>query len=187
MGPSGCGKTTLLNVLARRPATSGARVSGDTFVNGAKVEARAFGRMTSYVEQEDALIGSMTVRETLKFAADLSLPRYVSCGSWFLFSRFLLPSWLMVTCADVLCWRVVPCRNTSAWSAPASSSRHLVSRNRQTRWSGLRSARESVEARRGESAWQASSSPARRYSFLTSRPVDSIPLLASRSSHTSRN
>jgi hypothetical protein len=32
--------------------------------------------MTSYVEQEDALIGSMTVRETLKFAADLSLPRY---------------------------------------------------------------------------------------------------------------
>ena len=79
MGPSGCGKTTLLNVLARRPATSGARVSGDTYVNGAKVEARAFGRMTSYVEQEDALIGSMTVKETLKFAADLSLPRYVSC------------------------------------------------------------------------------------------------------------
>lgn len=32
--------------------------------------------MTSYVEQEDALIGSMTVRETLDFAAKLSLPRY---------------------------------------------------------------------------------------------------------------
>ncbi|KAJ6017188.1 hypothetical protein N7451_000567 [Penicillium sp. IBT 35674x] len=78
MGPSGCGKTTLLNVLARRPATSGAKVTGETYVNGATVESVAFGRMTSYVEQEDALIGSMTVRETLKFAADLSLPSSVS-------------------------------------------------------------------------------------------------------------
>ncbi|KAJ5564363.1 hypothetical protein N7513_000605 [Penicillium frequentans] len=78
MGPSGCGKTTLLNVLARRPATSGAKVTGETYVNGATIESGAFGRITSYVEQEDALIGSMTVRETLKFAADLSLPSSVS-------------------------------------------------------------------------------------------------------------
>ncbi|KAF7719993.1 ABC-2 type transporter [Penicillium ucsense] len=78
MGPSGCGKTTLLNVLARRPAASGAKVMGDTFVNGTKVDTAAFGRMTSYVEQEDALIGSLTVRETLKFAADLSLPSSVT-------------------------------------------------------------------------------------------------------------
>ena len=79
MGPSGCGKTTLLNVLARRPATSGAKVMGESYVNGGKMDSRAFGRITSYVEQEDALIGSMTVRETLKFAADLSLPRYAGC------------------------------------------------------------------------------------------------------------
>ncbi|KAJ5280748.1 hypothetical protein N7478_006120 [Penicillium angulare] len=78
MGPSGCGKTTLLNVLARRPASSGARVNGESYINGAKIESREFGRMTSYVEQEDALIGSMTVQETLKFAADLSLPSTVS-------------------------------------------------------------------------------------------------------------
>lgn len=78
MGPSGCGKTTLLNVLARRPAASGAKVFGNSYVNGAKVDSSAFGRMTSYVEQEDTLIGSLTVRETLKFAADLSLPRYVN-------------------------------------------------------------------------------------------------------------
>jgi ABC-type multidrug transport system ATPase subunit len=79
MGPSGCGKTTLLNVLARR--SSGAKVLGDSYVNGVKVDAASFGRMTSYVEQEDALIGSLTVRETLKFAADLSLPGYGLC-SW---------------------------------------------------------------------------------------------------------
>ncbi|KAF3386971.1 Arginine--tRNA ligase, cytoplasmic [Penicillium rolfsii] len=78
MGPSGCGKTTLLNVLARRPAASGAKVLGDCYVNGTKVDVGSFGRMTSYVEQEDALIGSLTVRETLKFAADLSLPSSVT-------------------------------------------------------------------------------------------------------------
>ncbi|RJE25448.1 transporter [Aspergillus sclerotialis] len=78
MGPSGCGKTTLLNVLSRRSATSGAKVMGDCYVNGSKIDTEAFERMTSYVEQEDALIGSLTVEETLKFAADLSLPRDVN-------------------------------------------------------------------------------------------------------------
>ncbi|KAL4861518.1 hypothetical protein BDV12DRAFT_203929 [Aspergillus spectabilis] len=78
MGPSGCGKTTLLNVLARRAASSGAESSGQCYVNGGEVDNATFGRITSYVEQEDALIGSLTVQETLKFAADLSLPGFVS-------------------------------------------------------------------------------------------------------------
>ncbi|KAJ5384071.1 Aminoacyl-tRNA synthetase class 1a anticodon-binding [Penicillium concentricum] len=78
MGPSGCGKTTLLNVLARRTASAGAKVLGETYVNDAEVDSRTFQRVTSYVEQEDVLIGSLTVRETLKFAADLSLPSSVS-------------------------------------------------------------------------------------------------------------
>ncbi|GES57307.1 ABC transporter [Aspergillus terreus] len=77
MGPSGCGKTTLLNVLARRTASSGAKTTGESYVNGAKLSNDTFGRITSYVEQEDALIGSLTVEETLKFAADLALPRSV--------------------------------------------------------------------------------------------------------------
>lgn len=78
MGPSGCGKTTLLNVLARRAASTGARSDGHCYVNGGEVENSVFNRITSYVEQEDALIGSLTVQETLKFAADLSLPGYES-------------------------------------------------------------------------------------------------------------
>lgn len=80
MGPSGCGKTTLLNVLARRPVASGAKVMGESYVNGQSIDKGIFERITSYVEQEDSLIGSMTVRETLKFAADLSLPRFVGQG-----------------------------------------------------------------------------------------------------------
>ncbi|CAP80898.1 hypothetical protein E8E15_010444 [Penicillium rubens] len=78
MGPSGCGKTTLLNVLARRAASAGAKVLGETYVNDAQMDSRNFQRVTSYVEQEDVLIGSLTVQETLKFAADLSLPSSAS-------------------------------------------------------------------------------------------------------------
>ncbi|KAG0160973.1 hypothetical protein PDIDSM_78490 [Penicillium digitatum] len=78
MGPSGCGKTTLLNVLARRTMSAGAKVLGENYVNDAHMESQDFQRVTSYVEQEDVLIGSLTVQETLKFAADLSLPSSIS-------------------------------------------------------------------------------------------------------------
>ncbi|KAH8658047.1 P-loop containing nucleoside triphosphate hydrolase protein [Xylariales sp. PMI_506] len=78
MGPSGCGKTTLLNVLAGRP-TGARRIEGQVLVNGAKPSNAIFHRITSFVEQEDALIGSLTVRETLSFASRLastsSLPK----------------------------------------------------------------------------------------------------------------
>ena len=77
MGPSGSGKTTLLNVLAHRD-TGGASVDGDILVNGQKVSIEAFRQLTSYVEQEDVLVGSLTVEETLHFAAQLSLPRCVA-------------------------------------------------------------------------------------------------------------
>lgn len=79
MGPSGCGKTTLLNVLARRDAAAGARVEGVTLINGSNPSSRAFRRMTCYVEQEDALIGSLTVRETLHFAARLAHKKWEPC------------------------------------------------------------------------------------------------------------
>jgi ABC-type multidrug transport system ATPase subunit len=72
MGPSGCGKTTLLNVLAHRDAAVGAKVKGETLVNGSVASTSTFRRLSSYVEQEDALIGSLTVRETLHFAARLA-------------------------------------------------------------------------------------------------------------------
>jgi ABC-type multidrug transport system ATPase subunit len=84
MGPSGCGKTTLLNVLAHRDAATGAKVEGTNLVNGTVPSTGAFRRMSSYVEQEDALIGSLTVRETMHFAARLAHKKYVD----FTFSNF---------------------------------------------------------------------------------------------------
>ncbi|KAK0711016.1 P-loop containing nucleoside triphosphate hydrolase protein [Lasiosphaeris hirsuta] len=78
MGPSGCGKTTLLNVLASRP-TGAQKVDATVLVNGQKPSRNAFREMSRFVEQDDALIGSLTVRETLHFASRLastsSLPK----------------------------------------------------------------------------------------------------------------
>lgn len=79
MGPSGSGKSTLLNVLAhRQSALGGASIHADIYINGAPVDPKTFRRISAYVEQEDALVGSLTVRETLSFAARLSLPNTIS-------------------------------------------------------------------------------------------------------------
>lgn len=140
MGPSGCGKTTLLNVLARRAASSGATVIGETYVNDSQVDARSFQRLTSYVEQEDALIGSLTVQETLKFAADLSLPRYVILQ--------LKPS-APPSSTDYDLPPIVPYPRSNAWRGSEPSWRHLVSRSRQTLWLEPPSEKGSVVARSG--------------------------------------
>jgi ABC-type multidrug transport system ATPase subunit len=48
------------------------------FVNGRKTSLGDFRKISSYVEQDDTLVGSLTVRETMYFAAQLSLPRFVT-------------------------------------------------------------------------------------------------------------
>lgn len=78
MGPSGSGKTTLLNALAHRQAAAGADTSGTVLVNGEQATPAILRDVSAYVEQEDALIGSITVRETMVFAARLALPSSVS-------------------------------------------------------------------------------------------------------------
>ncbi|KAF2494725.1 ATP transporter [Lophium mytilinum] len=78
MGPSGSGKTTLLNVLAHREATPNATVHKLLYINGKQTNLKDFQKISSYVEQEDALVGSLTVKETLYFAAKLALPSSIT-------------------------------------------------------------------------------------------------------------
>jgi ABC-type multidrug transport system ATPase subunit len=75
VGPSGSGKTTLLDALAHRVAAAGATTTGDISANGQELSLQLIRDISSYVEQEDALIGSLTVREMMMFAARLSLSR----------------------------------------------------------------------------------------------------------------
>ncbi|RHY52561.1 hypothetical protein DYB30_010127 [Aphanomyces astaci] len=75
MGPSGSGKTTLLDILADR--ISSGQVTGQIDLNGRPRPVKTFRLLSSYVSQEDALTGSFTVLETLRFAARLSVPANV--------------------------------------------------------------------------------------------------------------
>ena len=72
MGPSGCGKTTLLNILSRRLKSSS--VTGTQLIAGSPFDSATLRAISTYVEQEDQLIGSLTVHETVEFAAKLALP-----------------------------------------------------------------------------------------------------------------
>lgn len=71
MGASGAGKTTLLDVLAGRKNIGVIR--GDILVDGIK-PGKEFQRSTSYAEQLDMHDPSQTVREALRFSADLRQP-----------------------------------------------------------------------------------------------------------------
>jgi len=65
-------------VLAHRTSAFNANIQAGIYVNGAPCNPKTFRRISAYVEQEDALVGSLTVSETLSFAARLSLPSSVS-------------------------------------------------------------------------------------------------------------
>lgn len=71
MGASGAGKTTLLDVLAARKNIG--VVTGDILVDGS-IPGTSFQRGTSYAEQLDVHEDMQTVREALRFSADLRQP-----------------------------------------------------------------------------------------------------------------
>ncbi|EIE82698.1 hypothetical protein RO3G_07403 [Rhizopus delemar RA 99-880] len=73
MGPSGAGKSSLLDILARKHKRGVA--SGNILLNGVSPSVRQFRRLTGFVDQDDSLMGTLTVRETLTYAAMMRLPR----------------------------------------------------------------------------------------------------------------
>ncbi|OWB69511.1 hypothetical protein B5S30_g4927 [[Candida] boidinii] len=80
MGGSGAGKTTLLDILAGKNK-SGIK-SGDFYVNGEKISTKSdlqhFQKSIGFVDQEDYLIPTLTVYETVLNSALLRLPRSMS-------------------------------------------------------------------------------------------------------------
>ncbi|KAI3704266.1 hypothetical protein L1987_74482 [Smallanthus sonchifolius] len=71
MGPSGSGKSTLLDSLAGR-LSKNVVMTGDILLNGEK--KKLSNGVVAYVTQEDVLMGTLTVRETITYSAYLRLP-----------------------------------------------------------------------------------------------------------------
>lgn len=67
---------SVLDLLARREKRG--TVSGTILVNGRPVTDAAFQRITGFVDQEDCLMSTLTVYETVLYSALLRLPREMS-------------------------------------------------------------------------------------------------------------
>ncbi|KAK0502129.1 P-loop containing nucleoside triphosphate hydrolase protein [Armillaria luteobubalina] len=75
LGSSGSGKTTLLNVLSERMRSSNLSVQGQRLHNNSTSLSSI---SHAYVTQTDSLLPTLTVRETLTYAAGLRLPASTS-------------------------------------------------------------------------------------------------------------
>lgn len=72
IGPKGSGKSAFLRLLAGR--LDGGDIAGELYVNGAK-RGTAWRRVVAFVEQDTGYLDSrLTVRELVKYYADLTVP-----------------------------------------------------------------------------------------------------------------
>ncbi|SPO21890.1 related to ABC transporter protein [Ustilago trichophora] len=76
VGASGAGKTTFLDILARREKRG--TTSGTVLINGRKMSNQEYKRVVGFVDQEDLLMETLTVYETVLYSALLRLPRDMS-------------------------------------------------------------------------------------------------------------
>lgn len=76
-GASGAGKTTLLNVLNFRNRGE-LKITGDVKINGSVVQSRAaLASLSGYVQQEDLFMGTLKVKEQLKFQVNIKQNRSI--------------------------------------------------------------------------------------------------------------
>lgn len=73
MGPSGAGKTSLLNALSKRIENK-KNLEGSITINGKKATKKELFACSSFVAQDDVLLGSATPYELLFFNAKMKLP-----------------------------------------------------------------------------------------------------------------
>ncbi|CAG0879456.1 unnamed protein product [Darwinula stevensoni] len=76
LGASGAGKSTLMNVMTSRNLGK-LKVSGRLMVNGKAIKRSTLAGISAYIQQENYFIGTLTVREHLRFQAILRMGKEV--------------------------------------------------------------------------------------------------------------
>lgn len=106
MGPSGSGKTTLLNFMAQRSENSSGDnclVSGTITFDGHKISDSALKSICAYVPQEnETMLPTLTVRETLRYAARMRLPQHVPRCEQYKRVERLISSFGLQDCANTM-------------------------------------------------------------------------------------
>ncbi|KAJ3101513.1 hypothetical protein HDU96_009963 [Phlyctochytrium bullatum] len=76
LGPSGAGKTTFMNVLMGKVE----RTSGKLLVNGKETEIFHYRKIIGYVPQDDVMLRELSVRDNIRHAARIRLPKSWTAG-----------------------------------------------------------------------------------------------------------
>jgi ABC-type transport system involved in cytochrome bd biosynthesis fused ATPase/permease subunit len=71
IGSTGAGKTTLLQYLSGKMFPHSLRSSGSIQINGVERDRLDYSLFTAFVQQDDILMETLTVRESLEFAANV--------------------------------------------------------------------------------------------------------------------
>jgi ABC-type molybdenum transport system ATPase subunit/photorepair protein PhrA len=71
MGASGAGKTTFLDILARKNKVGA--MGGDFYLNGERIRDEEFKSVIGFADQDDTLLPTLTVHETILDSALLRL------------------------------------------------------------------------------------------------------------------
>mmetsp|Transcript_27255 Transcript_27255/g.51059 ORF Transcript_27255/g.51059 Transcript_27255/m.51059 type:complete len:619 (-) Transcript_27255:90-1946(-) len=101
MGPSGAGKTSLLNVLAARIRSRGTtEVAGNITLDGQAITGSSLRKRIAYVMQQDIMVPTQTVRESLWFSANLRLPKTYSMEQKKVLVEKMLNDLGLMKCAD---------------------------------------------------------------------------------------
>ncbi|KAF9350487.1 hypothetical protein BGX34_001194, partial [Mortierella sp. NVP85] len=103
LGGSGAGKTSLLNTLLHR-ISSNLTKKGSIYFNGTKDPSlRMINGVSSYVRQDDNfLLSHLTVRETLRYAAELRMDSSISQADKYAKVEDILDLLGLRECADVI-------------------------------------------------------------------------------------
>lgn len=129
MGPSGAGKTTLLDILAGRKRGVG-EVSGRIFIGQVPVTRDLLKSVAAYVEQNDTLLGTLTVRETLLYQAELKGDPDESTVQRVGYVDSLIKDLKLSSCKDVTVGDVLNRRISGGQSKRTSIGISLVTRPR---------------------------------------------------------
>ncbi|KAG0230494.1 hypothetical protein BGW42_000915 [Actinomortierella wolfii] len=103
LGGSGAGKTSLLNLMLQR-SPQNLKSAGDIWFNKHKNPSlRKVNSVCAYVRQDDSFLYShLTVRETLQYAAELSMSPSLTRGEKYAKVESIMELMGLLECADVL-------------------------------------------------------------------------------------
>ena len=100
MGSSGAGKTSLLDVVAGRAAAG--KVEGTVIVGGARPTNIVRKRYSGYCVQRDTLVAVLSVRETLKYTAELKCSAVIPRNAKFARVEEVLKELGLEDCGDTV-------------------------------------------------------------------------------------